>query len=213
MDAPPPEFAGSSDGEHAFSRRVSNLRGRNARPADWPYHESGHNSRGRQDYIMMVEAADGDWVSTHMVNDEQKRWLTIATESSWDALVAAVEREAAKGPWWARKPGARQWVYDHAARWRRCAGGDDEDCHDAGLGAADYPFLDDYYFVGWIRASPQEVADSEIAMLVLDKLDEGSDSHGEGAALKSILQEMLALPEPIEPPVNCIDDGEDDVTE
>jgi hypothetical protein len=31
-----------------------------------------HNSRGRQDYIMMVEAADGDWVSTHMVDGEQK---------------------------------------------------------------------------------------------------------------------------------------------
>ena len=73
--------------------------------ADWPYHESGHNSRGRQDYIMMVEAADGDWVSTHMVDGEQKRWLTLATESSWDALVAAVG-EAANGPWWARSGSA-----------------------------------------------------------------------------------------------------------
>lgn len=50
-------------------------------------------------------------------------------------------------------------------------------------------------------------------MLVLDKLDEGSDSRGEGAALKLILQEMLALPEPIEPPVSWIDDGEDDEAE
>ncbi len=106
------------------------------------------------------------------------------------------------------KPGARQWVYEHAARWRRYAGGDEEDCHDAGLGAADYPFLNEYYFIGWIRANPREVADSEIAMLVLDKLDEGPDSRGEGVALKSILQEMLALPAPIEPPESWIDDGE-----
>jgi hypothetical protein len=178
--------------------------------ADWPYHESGHNSRGRQDYIMMVEAADGDWASTHMVDGEQKRWLTIATESSWEALVAAVEREAAKGPWWARKPGARQWVYEHAARWRRYTGADEEDCHDAGLGAADYPFLNEYYFIGWIRANPREVADSEIAMLVLDNMDEGLESEGEGAALKLILQEMLALPAPIEPPSRRVGDGEDD---
>jgi hypothetical protein len=65
-------------------------------------------------------------------------------------------------------------------------------------------------FIGWIRANPREVADSEIAMLVLDKMDEGPDSQGEGAALKSILQEMLALPTPIEPPswVDDVDDTE-----
>jgi len=47
---------------------------------------------------------------------------------------------------------------------------------------------------------------------VLDKLDEGPDSYGEGAALKSILQEMLGLPAPIEPPMSCVD-GEDDEAE
>ena len=39
-------------------------------------------------------------------------------------------------------------------------------------------------------------------------MDEGPDSRGEGAALKSILQEMLALPTPIEPP-SWVDDEDD----
>ena len=56
---------------------------------------------------------------------------------------------------------------------------------------------------------PAGVADSEIAMLMLDKMDEGQDSRGEGAALKSILQEMLALPTPIEPPASRVDDEDD----
>jgi hypothetical protein len=47
-------------------------------------------------------------------------------------------------------------------------------------------------------------------MLVLDKMDEEPGSRGEGAALKSILQEMLALPAPIEPPASWVDDGEGD---
>jgi len=72
----------------------------------------------------------------------------------------------------------------------------------------DYPFLNEYYFIGWIRANPREVAESAIAMLVFDKMDEGPDSRGEGAALKSMLQEILALPTPIEPP-SWVDDEDD----
>jgi hypothetical protein len=76
-----------------------------------------------------------------------------------------------------------------------------------------FDFLSEYYFIGWIRANPREVADSEIAMLVLDKIDEGPDSRGEGEALKSILREMLALPTPIEPPASWVDDEDDTETE
>ena len=50
---------------------------------------------------------------------------------------------------------------------------------DAGLGAADYPFLNVLFHPDGFGRT-REVAD-EIAMLVLDKMDEGPDSQGDGA--------------------------------
>ena len=176
--------------------------------ADWPYGETGVNSRFRRTYDLMVQMPkhgpqpDVPKETLWTLSKSSGVWVRVLDGASgWDELHAWVEAAARGGEWWTRPIGQRQKVYDFNYARRLSITENEDDARDLALGAADHPMVGYDYLSGWCAAAADEVLENPTALVCFQSfIDHLAAAQGEESFdVIAFLKESAAHPPRLPP--------------